>query len=181
MRDFRGRRRAGTAVVAVAMGTALGALGGGSAAGAVECPTPPASQSRPWLDPSYTADCRAPFVVAALPSAEQKITALTDRNATFSAMGITVGGLQDGPQGDVRGNGASQFPAQVVVGAAWSRTLAERYGDAIGEEFRARNKTGVLAPDGDIVRTWRWGRQSENYGEDPYHQSELIGPEVRGI
>ncbi len=96
-------------------------------------------------------------------------------------MGITVGGAQDGPQGDVRGNGASQFPSQVVVGASWDRAMAQRYGDAIGEEFRARNKTGVLSPDGDIVRTWRWGRQSENYGEDPYHQSQLIAPEVAGI
>ena len=32
------------------------------------CPVPPASQRQPWLDPAYTPECRAQFVVQAIPS-----------------------------------------------------------------------------------------------------------------
>jgi hypothetical protein len=51
MSKLRMRRRAGVVVAATA--AVVGALGGGLAAGAADCPTPPASQRRPWLDPSY--------------------------------------------------------------------------------------------------------------------------------
>src|SRR4051794_3378224 len=95
MRTLRTRRRAGVAVLAAAGAVAVTALGGGSASGAGSCPTPPAGQDRPWLDASYSADCRAQYVVAALPAVADKIAAL-DGNAKFEDMGIYIGGLEDG-------------------------------------------------------------------------------------
>ena len=122
----RAPRLAGTTVLATivvgifGVGSALSATAS-SAPAAASCPTPPASQSQPWLVPSYTPECRAQYVVAALPLVSQKVTALTDNNNTFKNMGIVMPTGGDGPAGDVTGNGVAQSPAPIVLGARGAR------------------------------------------------------------
>ena len=96
-------------------------------------------------------------------------------------MGIVTPAGNDGPAGDVRGNGVSQFPAPIALGATWNRAAAARYGDAIGEEYRARNKSMVGGPVVDLMRTWHQGRQAEGFGEDPFLTSAIVAPEIGGI
>ncbi len=45
--------RALVITAAAVLGGAVALLSGGTAAGAA-CPTPPASQAKPWLDPAYS-------------------------------------------------------------------------------------------------------------------------------
>src|ERR1700750_2149854 len=151
-----------------------------ASAHAATCPTPPAGEARPWLNPGYTADCRAQLVVAALPATAPKIAAISS-TATFTSMGITMPNGNDGPAGDVRGNGVSQFPAPIALGATWSRAAAARYGNAIGEEFRARNKSEGGGPVVDLMRTWHQGRQAESFGEDPFLAGQIVAPEIAAI
>ena len=177
-------RRSRIVVVAFAAGmAALGAIAGSSegVSAASSCPTPPASQSRPWLDPSYSPECRAQFVVAALPTISQKVTASTDNNATFTGMGIVMPTGGDGPAGDVSGNGVAQSPAPIVLGATWSTAMATQYGNELGQEARARNKSQINAPVLDLMRTWHQGRQAEGFGEDPYLTGTIGAAEIPAI
>ncbi len=94
----RAPRLAGTTVLATivvgifgvgifGVGSAVSATAS-SAPAAASCPMPPASQSQPWLDPSYTPECRAQYVVAALPLVSQKVTArptTTTRSRTWAS------------------------------------------------------------------------------------------------
>ena len=43
---------------------------------APSCPTPPASEEKPWLNKQYSAECRARFVLAQLKTLDQKFAAL---------------------------------------------------------------------------------------------------------
>jgi beta-glucosidase len=148
---------------------------------ASSCPTPPASQTQPWLDSSYSPECRAQFVVAALPSISQKETALTDNNNTFTSMGIVMPTGGDGPAGDVTGNGVAQSPAPIVLGSTWSTTMAADYGNELGREARARNKSLINAPVLDLMRTWHQGRQAESFGEDPFLTGTIGAAEIPAI
>ena len=160
----------------IALAGAVGVLALAPSAQAATCPTP--SGSQPWLNPAYSADCRAQFVVAALPTTAQKVNAIT---SNFSGMGIVMPTGGDGPGGDVTGNGVSQMPAPVTVGASWSRTTAARYGDTIASEVRARNKSLIAAPVVDLMRTWHQGRQAEGFGEDPFLTGQLAASEIPAI
>jgi beta-glucosidase len=175
------RRLGVVAAVAAIAALAIGMLAWGpEAQAAAPCPTPPAGQSQPWLDPAYTPECRAQFVVAALPSISQKVTALTG-SATYANMGIVMPTGGDGPAGDVSGNGVAQSPAPIVLGATWSTAMAAQYGNELGEEARARNKSLINAPVLDLMRTWHQGRQAEGFGEDPYLTGTLGAAEIPAI
>lgn len=177
-------RRAWRGLTALSTVVAVLALSAGAsrdARAASACPTPPASQNQPWLDPSYSPACRAQFVVAALPTISQKVTALTDQNKTFTSMGIVMPTGGDGPAGDVTGNGVAQSPAPIVLGATWSTAMAAQYGNELGQEARARNKSQINAPVLDLMRTWHQGRQAESFGEDPFLTGTLGAAEIPAI
>jgi beta-glucosidase len=144
------------------------------------CPTPPASESQPWLNPASSPECRAYFVVAALPTVAEKEAALTS-HATFTNMGITMPTGGDGPAGDVTGNGVAQTPAPITLGATWSAALAAAYGNELGQEARARDKSQINAPVLDLMRTWHQGRQAESFGEDPFLTGALAAAEIPAI
>ena len=59
--------------------------------------------------------------------------------------------------------------------------MAEKYGQAIGEEARYREKDVLLGPGVNIYRTPLNGRNFEYMGEDPYLASELCVPYIQGV
>lgn len=73
------------------------------------------------------------------------------------------------------------FPGLVCLAASWDPELASRYGVAIGEEARYRNKTVLLGPGLNIYRTPLCGRNHEYMGEDPYLVSTLAVPYIKGV
>jgi beta-glucosidase len=87
----------------------------------------------------------------------------------------------DGPAGDVTGNGVAQSPAPIVLGATWSTAMAAQYGNELGQEARARNKSQINAPVLDLMRTWHQGRQAESFGEDPFLTGTLGAAEIPAI
>ena len=165
-------------VIVAAPASAARTPRGGRAAAA--CPVPPASQTQPWLDPAYSPECRAQFVVQAIPSISDKVAALTS-NTTFTNMGIVLPTGGDGPAGDATGNGVAQSPAPIGLGATWSNSMAAAYGNELGQEARARNKSLIAAPVIDLMRTWHQGRQAEGFGEDPVLTGSLATAEIPAI
>ena len=130
---------------------------------------------------------------------EEKI-AMLHANSIFTTAGVPRLGIpglstDDGPLGireelDAGGgwapanlttDSATFFPNGSAIAATWNPELANRYGIAIGEEARARNKDVLLAPAFNIDRTPVGGRTYEYYSEDPFLNSQLAVAAVKGI
>lgn len=76
---------------------------------------------------------------------------------------------------------ATNFPAQVGVGATWDKALVGEIGRVTGAEARAAGYTNIYSPILDLARDPRWGRALECYGEDPYLVSRLGVAQARGL
>jgi beta-glucosidase len=187
---MRQRRPLLSGVVAVAV-AALTALTAGTlpvqsaqAAQAVQ-----AAPARPWMTTAATPGQRADALLAQMTTAE-KITmmhggaqcswgACVDAN---TRLGIPQLRLQDGPAGVADGaGGVTQLPAPVAAAASFDRTLANSYGQVIGNEAWGKGANIVLGPTINIVRDPRWGRAFESLSEDPYLAGELGAADIQGI
>ncbi len=172
------------------------------------CPVPPSTDTAPWQDPSFGAECQAQYVIEDLENPASALyahsssgtpaqstlqrleAALANGNSIDAAngtatnllalYGLTVaGGTDDGADGE-RSSGLS-FPSELTVGASWDTQAAAAYGTMLGSEFHRTGLSGVLGPVIDIDRTWHTGREQENFGEDPFLTGSLVAPEVRAI
>ncbi|PSR08669.1 MAG: glycosyl hydrolase [Bacteroidetes bacterium] len=125
--------------------------------------------------------------------------AMCHAQSKFSAPGVPRLGipelwLSDGPHG-VRGeinwdnwgyanwtnDSITAFPALTGLAATFNPALAGRYGGALGEEARYRNKDVLLGPGVNIYRTPLNGRNFEYLGEDPFLASVLVVPYIQGV
>jgi Glycosyl hydrolase family 3 N terminal domain len=172
------------------------------------CPVPPSTETAPWQDPRFGAECQAQYVIDDLENPASPLyahgsggapaqstldrleAALTTGNNIDAANGTTTnllalygltvtGGTDDGADGE-RASGLS-FPSELTVGASWDTQAAAAYGTMLGSEFHRTGLSGVLGPVIDIDRTWHTGREQENFGEDPFLTGSLVAPEVRAI
>ncbi len=73
------------------------------------------------------------------------------------------------------------FPAGGGLSATWNVELARRYGEAIGQEARARDKDVLLAPAVNLIRSPLGGRNFEYFSEDPLLNKQLTVPYVLGV
>lgn len=73
------------------------------------------------------------------------------------------------------------FPSLTCLAATWNPEMSLKYGKAIGEEARFRNKNVLLGPGVNIARTPLNGRNFEYMGEDPYLSSQMCVPYIRGV
>jgi beta-glucosidase len=97
----------------------------------------------------------------------------------------------DGPNGMAMGPipmppapmalGITAFPNEIALAASWDRTLAAKFGKALGEEWRGKGSLEIVGPTLNLMRTWHWGRSAETYGEDPFLAGALATEEVKGI
>ena len=91
--------------------------------------------------------------------------------------------MSDGPLG-VRSN--SRYPSTVYaagigLAATWNRTLAERVGEGIARDARARGIHFMLGPGVNIYRSPRNGRNFEYFGEDPFLASATAVGYITGM
>ncbi len=82
-------------------------------------------------------------------------------------------------------SGTTLFPMPAVTGASWNVSLAEAVAREKGLQARAGGCSQALSPVVQVATDPRWGRLSENFGEDPYLVSafglaELAGLQGRG-
>src|SRR5262245_15658987 len=92
-----------------------------------------------------------------------------------ASMGVTNPGYRPDD------NGATAFPASIVVGASFNPTLARDGGAAIAREARIRGFNIMLAGGINLARDVRNGRNFEYYSEDPWLTAVLGAEAVNGI
>ncbi|GAB2684961.1 glycoside hydrolase family 3 C-terminal domain-containing protein [Mucilaginibacter koreensis] len=144
----------------------------------------------------FTTDQKITSIIKKL-TLQEKI-AMLHANGLFTSAGVKRLGIpdlvsDDGPLGvreDVKPgwgsanlttDSATFFPNGSALAATWNPELAYRFGKAMGEEARARNKHIMLAPAFNIIRTPLGGRTYEYYSEDPFLNAKLAVQAVQGI
>jgi beta-glucosidase len=101
-------------------------------------------------------------------------------------------GLSQGGPGNWQGPGkvvipTTQFPQARGLGQTWDPALLEQLAGVKGIESRyvaGRYHRGgliVRAPNADLARDPRWGRNEESFGEDPYQTGTLAVAYVKGL
>ncbi len=91
--------------------------------------------------------------------------------------------MSDGPIG-VRSNlkfPSTTYAAGIGLAATWDREMAERVGNGIGTDARARGVHFMLGPGMNIYRSPRNGRNFEYFGEDPFLAASIAVGYVNGI
>lgn len=89
----------------------------------------------------------------------------------------------DGPSGlsnYVTGASGTQFSTELLMAQTWSKEMAERIGDAMGQEFANAENYGWYGPAMNLHRTAFSGRNFEYYSEDAVLSGIFASYEVNG-
>ena len=157
--------------------------------------------SFPWLDRSKSFEERAALLVKELTLEEKAgqfgsvVTDQVERNGVIILPHYQY--WNEAIHGYARMGNATSFPESKGMSATWNPELVYQCADAISTEARAyhmyrtnqRNslvkgwKIGlnVWSPTINMARDPRWGREEENYGEDPFLCGVLATQFVKGI
>ena len=154
-------------------------------------PTPP------YLDDNQPIEVRVEDALSRM-TLKEKI-AIIHAQSKFSSPGCPRQGIpelwmSDGPHGvrmefvwdnwdhaDWTNDSCTAYPALTCLAATFNPELAFKYGNAIGQEARYREKDVILGPGVNIYRTPLSGRNFEYMGEDPYLSSRMVVPYVKGM
>jgi beta-glucosidase len=150
-----------------------------------------------YLDESKPIEVRIKDALSKM-TLEEKV-ALCHAQSKFSIPGVPRLGISelwmsDGPHGiheeqlwnawdsaKWTNDSCTAFPALTALAATWNRSLSAKYGKAIGEEARYREKDVLLGPGVNIYRIPLNGRNFEYLGEDPYLASQMVVPYVKEV
>jgi beta-glucosidase len=170
------------------------------------CLSAHATDTPRWLDPSLSPDKRAELLNRELTLDERiglvhGILSRPDRGITLPPDAIISAGYVPGvprlgipalyetdaslgitnPQRLRPGDGATAFPASLVLAATFSPELAYSSGVLLGNEARAKGFNVLLGPGVNLARDARNGRNFEYFSEDPLLSGILGGENIRGI
>lgn len=73
------------------------------------------------------------------------------------------------------------YAGGIALAAAWDPALAEKQGDSIGKDARARGVHFLLGPGVNIYRAPMCGRNFEYLGEDPFLAGKTAAAFIRGV
>ncbi len=151
----------------------------------------------PFADPTLAPEARIDNLLS-LMTLEEKIACLgTEPNVPRLGVWGTghVEGLHGLALGGPGGWGGdhplptTQFPQAIGLGETWDPELLQQAAAVEGYETRymaqskayRRGGLVVRAPNADLGRDIRWGRNEECYGEDAYLNGQLVAAFVRGL
>lgn len=155
------------------------------------------AQTPVYLDDSQPIEVRVKDALSRM-TLEEKV-ALCHAQSKFSSAGVPRLGIpevwmSDGPHGvraEINWNdwgyanwtndSITAFPALTCLAATWNPEMSAKYGKAIGEEARYREKDVLLGPGVNIYRTPLNGRNFEYMGEDPYLASVMCVPYIQEV
>jgi beta-glucosidase len=129
-----------------------------------------------YQDKSYSFEERAADMVARMTTA-QKGTQLTGTNsAAIPELGInSIDWWSEAIHGHSRHQGTNpmSYPVSYAAASSWNPDLYYREATEIGDEVREsapgnNRQLTLYSPTVNLARDPRWGRNDENYGEDPY-------------
>jgi beta-glucosidase len=118
-------------------------------------------------------------------SLEQKLQLIGGTNNFYTVAQSNIGlpplKMSDGPYG-VRVFGPSTaYAAGIALAATWDPTMAERVGEAMGRDARARGVHFILGPGVNMYRSPLNGRNMEYFGEDPFLSGSTAVGLIDGI
>lgn len=146
------------------------------------------AQLYPYQNKSLSFHERAKNLVSLL-TLEEKINQIGHQTLSISRDGINLPGYDywnEALHGVARSGLATSFPSSKGMSATWNRQLIYDCAWATSDEARVYNnksRKGLIywCPTINMSRDPRWGRDEENYGEDPYLTAELAIQYVRGM
>ena len=154
------------------------------------------AQTPVYMDDAQPIEARVKDALSRM-TLEEKV-ALCHAQSKFSSAGVPRLGIpelwmSDGPHGvraEINWNdwgyanwtndSITAFPALTCLAATWNPDMSAKYGKAIGEEARYREKD-VCCPGVNIYRTPMNGRNFEYMGEDPYLASVMCVPYIQEL
>lgn len=155
------------------------------------------AQTPVYMDDAQPIEARVKDALSRM-TLEEKV-ALCHAQSKFSSAGVPRFGIpelwmSDGPHGvraEINWNdwgyanwtndSITAFPALTCLAATWNPDMSAKYGKAIGEEARYREKDVLLGPGVNIYRTPMNGRNFEYMGEDPYLASVMCVPYIQEL
>lgn len=155
------------------------------------------AQTPGYMDDAQPIEARVKDALSRM-TLEEKV-ALCHAQSKFSSAGVPRLGIpelwmSDGPHGvraEINWNdwgyanwtndSITAFPALTCLAATWNPDMSAKYGKAIGEEARYREKDVLLGPGVNIYRTPMNGRNFEYMGEDPYLASVMCVPYIQEL
>ncbi len=136
------------------------------------------------VDDSPEIEARVESLLARM-TTDEKIDLIggTERFYTKSvpSIGLPRFRMSDGPVGVRCWGKATAYPASIALAATWDAKLAQRVGEALGNDSRARGVHILLAPGVNIYRSPLNGRNVEYLGEDPWLASRIAVGYIRGL
>ena len=105
------------------------------------------------------------------------------KTAPIESVGKVATSDCDGPAGlsnYVTHTTGTQFPSEVLMAQTWSKEMADKIGDAMGQEFANANNFGWYGPGLNLHRSAFGGRNFEYYSEDGVLSGIFASYEVNG-
>ena len=154
--------------------------------GAAVVMTLTATAQQGWKDASLSFHERAKSLVAAM-TLEEKINQVGHQTMEISRLGLKgYNYWNEGLHGVARSGLATSFPSSKAMSATWDLPLIFQCATATSDEARVYNNQkgkGLIywCPTINMSRDPRWGRDEENYGEDPYLTGRIAVEYVKGM
>ena len=151
--------------------------------------SPLCAQTYPFQDATLSFHERAVDLVSRL-TLKEKIAQMGNMVDTkVSRDGIELPIYQywnEALHGVARSGAATSFPESKAMSASWDRQLIFDCATATSDEARIYNNTqnkglNYWCPTINMSRDPRWGRDEENYGEDPFLAGTLAVQFIRGM
>ncbi len=116
---------------------------------------------------------------------EQKIDLIGGSDAFYvraePAAGFPRLKMSDGPEGVRTWGPTTAYAGGIALAATWDPALAQRMGEALGDDARARGVHFLLAPGVNLYRASLNGRNFEYFGEDPFLAARLAVGFITGV
>ena len=147
------------------------------------------AQTMPWQDKSLSFHERATDLVSRL-TLKEKIAQMGNMVDTeVNRDGIKLPMYQywnEALHGIARSGAATSFPESKGMSSTWDRQLIFDCATAISDEARIYNNVygkglNYWCPTINMARDPRWGRDEENYGEDPFLAGSLAVQFIKGM
>ena len=139
-----------------------------------------------WKDTSLGFHERAKALVAAM-TLDEKINQVGHQTMDISRLGLKgYNYWNEGLHGVARSGLATSFPVSKAMSSTWDLQLVYDCATATSDDARVYNnqkKKGLIywCPTINMSRDPRWGRDEEDYGEDPYLCGRLAVEYVKGM
>lgn len=146
------------------------------------------AQVLPYQDTSLSFHERAKDLVSRL-TLDEKINQVGHQTLSVNRNGINLPGYNywnEALHGVARSGQATSFPVSRAMSSTWDLPLIFRCAEATANEarvyYKQKNKGLIYwCPTINMSRDPRWGRDEENYGEDPYLTGRMAVEYIKGM